>query len=172
MTATAAKLPAKPVVTPLRAYLFVTLSLVLLVTAPFTVGVGVGRLCDAIIAFDAANRAWATASPLTSWLVTGGLGFVGASYVLALCLNENVVFKTARRGSAAILGVVLLVVALEYLFTCTPAMEALYAAFGAAGGTPAWLNGIASFVVVAFANFVHVAIVVTIFAAFACTDFS
>jgi hypothetical protein len=172
MTATAAKLPAKPLVTPLRAYFFVTLMLVLLVTAPFTVGVGVGRLCDAINSWDAANRAWAIASPLASWLVTGGLGFLGASYVLALCLNEKVVFKTVCRGTAAILGVVLIGVVLEYLFTCLPAMEALYDAFGAAGGTPVWLNGIASFVVVAFANILHVAVVVGILAAFACADFS
>src|SRR5690242_11260856 len=93
----------KPILTPLRAYLLITVLLVLLVTAPFTVGVGVARVCAVIASADQAIGAWAEGSPLTSWLVTAAVGFFGISYVFALALNGEAVFKTVRRGTVAVI---------------------------------------------------------------------
>jgi uncharacterized BrkB/YihY/UPF0761 family membrane protein len=172
MTVVPAEPIQKPLITPLRAYLLVTILLVLLVTAPFTVGVGVAHVCDALARFDHAVGAWAEGSPLTSWLVDAAVGFFGMSYVGVLAMNDDAVFRTVRRGTAAVIGVIVFCVVLEYLFIHLPSMDALYAAFGAAGGTPAWLNGISTFIVVACANALHVSVVMTILVAFAAADFS
>jgi hypothetical protein len=171
MTATAAKL-TKPALTPLRIFFLITVLLVMLVTAPFTVGVGVARVGDILTAFHHASCAWAEGSPLASWLVTAALGFSCVSYVVGLAMNEEPVFKTARRGSLAVVIGFALGIALEYLFICLPPMQALYDAFGAAGGTPAWLDGMSSFIVVVLANALHISFGFGVLAAFATADFS
>jgi hypothetical protein len=171
MTAAPAEAIQKPIITPLRAYLLVTVLLLLLVTAPFTVGVAVARVCAVIANFDHAVGAWTEGSPLTSWLVTGSVGFFGISYVLALALNDEAAFKTKLRGGVALLGIVVFCIVLEYLFIHLPSMDALYDAFGAAGGTPAWLNAVSSFIVVVFANALHLAVGLCVLAAFATADF-
>jgi hypothetical protein len=170
MIATAAKL-SKPVLTPLHIYLIIAVLLLLLVSAPFTIGLGVSRICASFIAFAQATSAWAAGSPLTSWMVSAALGFSLVSYGIALVMNDELVFKSARRGFLAVGMGIALAVTGEVLFLCLPTMNALYSAFGAAGGTPSWLNWLSAGIVVVFANALHGAVVLALLIAFVTTDF-
>lgn len=165
MSATAAT--SKSLITPLRIYLLFTACLILLVTAPFTIGIGVARLDGFLSSLNDACRSWAVAQPLTSWLVTGGLGFALMSYVVAIAQNDEAAFKNVPRGVMVVVLGLVLAVALEYLFFGLPSTDSLVAAFGVAGGTPEWLNGLASIIVIGFANALHIAIVLCLMYAMA-----
>ncbi|WP_157645492.1 hypothetical protein [Burkholderia ubonensis] len=166
MAASAANLPGstkeprnKKGFTPLRVYLLVLALLVMLVTSPFTVGPVFAAAGVVLTDFYYATCDWAARSPLTSWFVAGGLGVALVSAGVGIALNDEAAFGTCARGVTVVLGMVFGIAALEYLFICLPAINTLSTAFGAAGGTPEWLNGLSTIVVVAFANAVHISLV-------------
>lgn len=154
--------------TPLRVYLLALTALVLLVTAPFTVGRGVAYAGVVLTQAYQAAVLWSAHAPLTSWFIDAGLGVVFVSGVLALCANGQWVDKSGARSLLVAVAFVLVLLGLEVLFVCLPSIEVLYAAFGAAGGTPAWLNAISTGLVVIFANAGHIALAFAVMALISC----
>ncbi|KWA84244.1 hypothetical protein WL29_23065 [Burkholderia ubonensis] len=153
--------------TPLRVYLIFIAAVLLLASSPFTVGPAVASLTALALRGHDAVTLWAASSPLKSWLTAGGLGLILTSICAGWMMYDEAVGK--RKALCVTMSVSLLVclVVLEYLFICLPGYEQLFDAFGAAGGTPAWLNGVATFVVVAMANAFHVALAVLVFGSMA-----
>ncbi|MBU9200191.1 hypothetical protein KTD31_02070 [Burkholderia multivorans] len=172
MDSTTEKLPApgaKGFFTPLRVYLLALAALILLVTAPFTVGRGVAYAGVVLVQlYHTAVQSTAHA-PLTSWFIDAGLGVAFVSGIVALCANGAWVEKSRANEVIALTALVLVFFCLEVLFICLPSIDALYAAFGAAGGTPAWLNVISTGLVVIFSNAGHIALFFAFMAAMLCS---
>ncbi|KVP39730.1 hypothetical protein [Burkholderia ubonensis] len=165
MAASAANLPGstnepqnKKVFTPLRVYLILLAFLVVVVTSPFTVGPAFAAAGVVLTEFYHTTCDWAARSPLTSWFLAGGLGVALVSAFVGAGLNDEAAFGTRARGVTTVLVIFLGIVALEYLFICLPVISTLATSFGAAGGTPEWLNGLATIVLVVLANAVHISL--------------
>lgn len=154
---------AKPsFLTPLRVYLIFFAVVLFLASSPFTVGPAVASLTALALRGHNAVTLWAASAPLKSWLTAGGLGLIFTSICAGWMLYDDAVGKKKTMCVALSVGLVVCLVVLEYLFICLPGYEQLFDAFGTAGGTPAWLNGVATFVVVAMANAFHVTLAVLV----------
>ncbi|MEX3983984.1 hypothetical protein AB4Y45_33905 [Paraburkholderia sp. EG287A] len=162
-TATATETKPFRLFSPLRTYLFCSALLVFLATSPFTVGKGVARFCDFIANTcsnfgDTVSAAYATLVlwnlhvPLESSFITAGVGFIFVSILLLLKRNN-------WRGWYLWLPLVLVGAVNELLVFPLSSPPALYDAFGAAGGTPEWLNFIASCILTGCAWFASVWII-------------
>jgi hypothetical protein len=169
-TAAAATPTNRKIFTPLRAYLLGTLMLVLLVSSPFTIGRGVALACDdivntgdAIADLYCALVSWSDVHALTSWFIAGYVGFNTGCLMLRLRFKK----MKARAGVVAtVIAALLGLGASETMYAATPSISSLFNAFGAAGGTPDWLNCIATGVVVLCANAPHVGIAILVVSAF------
>lgn len=155
--------------TPLRTYVLALAVLVLLVSAPFTVGRGVAYLGVVLSGVAHAMVQWAAHAPLLSWFIAAGLGVVFVSGILAIGFNSDWIDKSRARGVLVATALVLVLLGLEAVYLSLPGIDVLYAAFGAAGGTPAWLNVISSGLVILFANAGHVALGIAVMAVLSCS---
>lgn len=143
--------------TPLRAYLLSVAVLVFGVSAPFTIGVPVNRGGDLIAAAgtwlysrvsdlimwawsDAVSVTWPAHHPILSWVLTAIVGFhLVVAGVLCLKDDNPWVFASLSRTAAFIFAAITGIAVHQWLFWLAPSPEALYDAFLAAGGVPAWL---------------------------------
>lgn len=145
----------------MRRHLFVMLALGLVATSPFTVGPAIAAISTGALALQAMLGAWAQQAPLTSWFVAAGLGLALTTCWVA-CPSGAEMAPYPRLKVASWCGVALGVLTLELLLCSLPSVVTLYDAFVAAGGTPRWLNVIATLVVVAAAYVVHLAAAIAV----------
>lgn len=150
---------------PLLIYLVFVVVMLFLATSPFTVGPLVAILTDLVMQGHHAITSWTAEAPLKSWLLAGSLGLVVISACVLWFFFEEVIVKRPVLCAGLLIALFSCVVVLEYLFICLPGFEQLFDAFGTAGGTPAWLNAVATFVVVAFANACHVVVAIVVLGA-------
>lgn len=166
-------------VTPLRLYLLITGLLVLFVTSPFTIGPGLAWVGDWLSrAFDVLARAldvisavvtavqWPASHPVLCWLSKAVLGthLIGG---VGLCLWKGKTLIASGRRVAVATSLILIATALYgWLSTFDPSVQDLYGAFLSAGGTPEWLVGGATAVVVVLAYSPVIAAAVAAAAAF------
>lgn len=148
-------------ISPLRVYLLGTALLLLVITSPFTVGPGFAHFGTEISGLFDATKTWAARNPLSSWFITAAIGFALFSGVLAVPEKK----KGRAHGfviALTALGFIVGVAAQEWFFWASPTIGTLFDAFATAGGVPAWLNFVATALVVILANIPHIAVFLVI----------